>query len=826
VGRRLVSGVLWSALLVVSLLAALPSLLPYLLPRLAAGYGVELSLGRASYALPGPDLRLQQLRIGAEPRPLRLRDLRLGLDLRALIRGDLRLARASLEGGDVEVEARPDGAGYRLAVAPDLPIPPVDDLTVTGVTVRLAGRADAAVLFDTLRLGPPGGAAPAPGRAVEAEGQVAGAAFGTRGVLTLGPDGFEAEGDLSLRRLDLKLIGPLAGESRAGIEGGRLEAELSGRLALDAEGAWRLVAEGSVDAVGLGLRAAGLRLEAADGRWEGRGTVEGGAGRGMTLQVGGRLELDRGRLSIEEATAVQALEVEGLTLDGQARGPEPGAGWALDGDGSLSRIEVRSGGWAGLAASGLSVWGLWRGSGGDLSLGQARIDRVALPPALTGHMPGVALTARDVEVLGLSAGADGLTVDRLVTGSVLAGDGGDARSPSLARAEASEVVVTPALTRVGTLELVTLALPGARNGVGLGVGRLVLLGLRAAPGEALHLGEVRLTDARLGVTRDPEGGWQGPAVPGAGRVQVTLDALLVNPPGRVVLTDARADPPARVTLSAPEGRLSAWDRGHPGRFSVRGDTEGGGTFQVSGQLGAWPDPVPRALRVRFTGLPLTGLAGYLREGLGVLPAGGELDGLVEVQSDGGQWQGRATLAVQGLVLAGSPVDGWSSPGLRALRLLADERGRSGFTLVPGEGLDPVGRLPVTLAEAAAAAYRPIGLSEGEVRQLLAEGHVTLSVVRGAAGAGGLQASGSALLESLAAGLRSHPAVTVSLCPAPASGDAGDPAEGEAVLAAARSVLVGVGGLPPERVSRCPERPGPPGPPAVEVGLELTPLGRP
>ena len=136
--------------------------------------------------------------------------------------------------------------------------------------------------------------------------------------------------------------------------------------------------ESTLDFVQVAADLAGSRVADATGRWEGKVRLARGDGGVTGVRVVGRLSLDRGALS----TSAGTFEAEGLLFDGRTgwemSAGEPGE-WTLDGDGEVEHAAVREGPWAGVRARQTAFWGLWRGPGRELSVGQLRAARVDLP---------------------------------------------------------------------------------------------------------------------------------------------------------------------------------------------------------------------------------------------------------------------------------------------------------------------------------------------------------------------------------------------------------------------------------------------------------------
>ncbi|MCU0937325.1 MAG: DUF748 domain-containing protein [Gammaproteobacteria bacterium] len=254
IGRRVVGGLFWTVLLLLSAVLALPALLPYGLPWLAARHGIEVALERASYALPGPELRLQDVRVGAAPAGVEARDVRLGVDLRALLEGELRLSTLALEGARLALvpvaEGEPAGptglAGYRPVLPPGVALPPPQSIEARDLRLVFPDGRLPEVRLESLRLLP--GAAGQ--QDLEASGALAGGQFRVSGSLApADPGGGELR--VSLERLDLESLAAVLAEVLPGPLRGGLDGELSVRWA-GAGDPWTL--EGALDAVGLAPR--------------------------------------------------------------------------------------------------------------------------------------------------------------------------------------------------------------------------------------------------------------------------------------------------------------------------------------------------------------------------------------------------------------------------------------------------------------------------------------------------------------------------------------------------------------------------------------------
>jgi hypothetical protein len=830
---RLASALVWTALALVSVLALVPAALPHVLPWLAQRYGVEVAIGRASYVLPGPDLRMESVRVGGADGPLELRDLRVGLDLAALGQGWVRLARLTLEGGRLVLEPGPQGP--RLRLGPELTVTPaaIEDLELAELTVRYAEGDLPPLRLGSARLrrAPPGDAGPR--WDLRAEGVIGAGTFQVGGELRETGDGLEGEGQVSLRRVDLAGLRPLAGPALAAVQAGSAGGELTGRVTRGPDGLWTVEAEGRLEVDDLALVGAALEVAGARGRWEGRGAVALSAGAASVTGSSGRLDLDRARLRLRAPGGQAALLVRGLRLEGQASGPQAAGSWSLDGDGQAGEVAVQDGPWAGLTLTDVSLWGLWQRDGGELSVGQLRVARAerapggGVPPGAAG--PGASGRVEALAAEGLSWGEEGLTVDRLATGPGALVWDPEVGAIALAGLAATEVVATPAWSRVGGLDLTGLSVPGPGAERRLEVARLTALGLHASGGEPVRLGELRVSGARLALARDPDGGWHLPAPLGRGEAGFTLDSVIVGQDSQVRFADLAADPAVRVALDGLEARLSAWDRDHPGRFSVRATAGDGGSLELSGELGRWPSLAPGPLQARFFGVPLAVFGGYAADWLGADPVAGRLDGELELRTGAGPVQGRLRLGLTDAQLTPrASAAERAGPLLRALRLLEDGRGRSELVLALG-ALAPLGeQVPGALRAAAARTGVGLGLGEPELGRLLADGAVPLRALHPAGDPPSLPPAETAFVEALTVALRHRPGLLVRLCPAPAG--AAPPAEspesgpGAAVpLGAVQALLVAAGGLDRERVLTCPGH----GPDsvvggAVDLGLSVRP----
>ncbi len=411
-----------------SLVLALPALIPYVVPWVAARYGVDVAIERASYALPGPELRLQGLRIGPAAQALQARDVRVALDGRALLAGDLELAGLALEGARFNVVPVPQeqhpgpwqlfGLRPVLPAGLALPAPAALELRDVGLTFAEGGVPDLELDFLSL--------APAPGgnRLLEATARTAGGEVRVAGSLT-GPGVAGGELRVRLERGDLEALAGLLSPVLPGVREGRVGGDLKAGWSSGRE---PLTLEGTLDFVQVAADLAGSRVADATGRWEGKVRLARGDGGVTGVRVVGRLSLDRGALS----TSAGTFEAEGLLFDGRTgwemSAGEPGE-WTLDGDGEVEHAAVREGPWAGVRARQTAFWGLWRGPGRELSVGQLRAARVDLPTVRGEAVP----------VQGPSLGEDGLSLDEVTAGPVTVPGPDDARP---ARAESVEA--TPA----------------------------------------------------------------------------------------------------------------------------------------------------------------------------------------------------------------------------------------------------------------------------------------------------------------------------------------------------------------------------------------------
>lgn len=812
IGRRVLGGLFWAVLLLISAVLALPALIPYGLPWLAARQGVEVRVERASYALPGPELRLQGLRLGAPPRGVEARDVRLGIDGRALLEGDLRLSTLALEGARLTLEPVGDAggagpvrlAGYRPVLPPGLALPPAEAIEARDVRLAFADGRLPEVYLEALRVVPGAGGQ----RDLEASGALAGGQLRAEGALAP-PDLAGGELRVRLERLDLGSLGSLLAAALPGLGQGRVDGELVVRWSTADE---PTSLEGRLEAVDLAADLGGVRVADASGRWEGTVRLERAGANRTGARLTGRLAADRGAVSLPLGT----LELEGLVFDGQTgwsvvRG-QP-VDWTLDGDGELTHAAVRDGPWAGTTWSQTAFWGLWRGPRQELSMGQLRAARVDLPPprgtAPAGPVRPWAVRAEGLQVRGLSLGDDGVSLDEIGAGPVTI-RGSSASAPiTAASLQGNEVVLAPGWARAGSVVVGGLAAPASRPDVGLEVAEAVLQAVRAGGGEGTHLGEVRLRGLALSVARDVNGDWRVPELPWPSGEPPTLDAVLVAPGARVDFTDLTTDPVARVALTDVEGRLSARDRHHPGRFASRASLAGA-RLELSGQLGAPGEPAPAAVRSTLSAAPLPTFTPYLRELLGWDFAGGTVTAEVDARATAAGWSGRARLALSRPQVVPARGTGEGSAWLaRGLGLLVDGEGRAGLDLALGSDVPLSRSLPEAMATAIETVYGPLGLTRAQAGQLLREGAVALAGVPvDAQGQPGPEAA--ARLDALAAVLRAHPKARVELCgPDVGAGAGAGTAASEVDVSApagaterVREALTRTGRVPPDRVETC------------------------
>ncbi|MCU0935127.1 MAG: DUF748 domain-containing protein [Gammaproteobacteria bacterium] len=810
IGRRVLGGLFWTVLLLVSALLALPALMPYGLPWLAARHGIEVALERASYALPGPELRLQGLRIGAAPEGVEARDLRLGVDLRALLEGELRLSNLALEGARLALVPAAEGdgagpmgvAGYRPVLPPGLALPPTRSIEARDLQIAFPDGRLPEVRLESLRLLP--GAAGQ--RDLEASGTLAGGQFRVDGSLApIDPGGGELR--VRLERLDVERLAA----ALASVLPGPVRGAVGGEVTVRWSGADEARAlEGTLDAVGVAVDLEGLRLADATARWEGTARLEPAGSGGTAVRLTGRLAADRGSLTGPGGT----LEVEGLAFEGQTGWTvvdrRPG-GWTLDGDGELAHVAARDGPWAGATASQAAFWGLWRGPRRELSMGQLRAARVELPPprGAGGGLPGRpwAAKAEGLQLRGLSLGDDGLSLDEVGAGPMTVRASSSSDPVTAASVQGTEVVLAPGWARAGSVTVAGLAAPSSRPDVGLEVAEAALLGVRVAGNEGVHLGEVRLRGLALAVSRDVNGDWRGPGVPWPAGEPPTVDVMLVAPGARVDLTDLTTDPVARLALTEVEGRLSARDRTHPGRFAARGSLAGA-RLDLSGQLGTLGEPAPAAVRAALSQVPLVTFSPYLRAALGRDFTSGTATAEVDARASPRGWEGRARLALSRAEVAPARGTGQGSAWLaRGLGLLADGEGRSGVDLALGTDVPLSQSLPEAFVTAVETAYRPLGLTRVQVGQLLREGAFPLSGVPVDA-QGQPDSAVTARLEALAAILRAHPGTRVELCGPGTGVEAGaprtdvEPAVQDTAVDRVRDLLIRTGRVPPDRVDAC------------------------
>ncbi len=809
-GRRVLGGLFWTVLLLISAVLALPALIPYGLPWLAARQGVEVEVERASYALPGPELRLQGLRLGPPAGGVEARDVRLGIDGRALLEGDLRLSTFALEGARLTLEPVGDAddrgpvqiASYRPVLPPGLALPLAEAIEARDIRLAFADGRLPEVHLEALRLAPGSGGQ----RDFEASGAVASGQIWAEGALA---PAHLAGGELRVRleRLDLGPVGSLLAAALPGLGAGRVDGELVVRWSAADELA---SLEGRLEAVGLAADLAGVRVTDGSGRWDGTVRLE-PAGVGRTgVRLTGRLAADRGAASL----ALGTVEIEGLVFEGQTgwtvvRG-QP-ADWTVDGDGELTYAAVREGPWVGASASQAAFWGLWRGPRRELSMGQLRAARVELPPprgeGATAPLRPWAAKAEGLQVRALSLGEDGVSLDEVEAGPVTVRGSPGSEPVTAASLQGTEVVVAPGWGRAGSVVLSGLAVPSSRPDVGLEVGEVVLQGVRAGGGEGTHLGEVRLRGLALSVARDVNGDWRLPGLLWPAGGPPTVDAVLVGAGARVSFTDLTTDPIARLALTEVEGRLSARDRTHPGRLAARASL-GGARLDLSGQLGTPGEPVPAGLRATLSAAPLTTFSPYLRDLLGWEFTGGTVAAEVDARAATPGWGGRARLALSRAEVAPARGTGQGSAWLaRGLSLLADGEARAGLDLALGADL-PLGQsLAEALAAAVETAYRPLGLSRAQAGQLLREGALALAGVPVDPQAQPDPVA-NARLEALAAILRAHPGARIELCGPGSGAEAGalptdaDAALPDAAVERVRDVLTRTGRVPPDQVDAC------------------------
>ncbi len=146
-----------------------------------------------------------------------------------------------------------------------------------------------------------------------------------------------------------------------------------------------------------------------------------------------------------------------------------------------------------------------------------------------------------------------------------------------------------------------------------------------------------------------------PAVPGAARLPLGVDYLLVRPGAR---------PRERgFTLS---GRLEDGQGGSLGRFSARG------TFFKEGPVDA---------EVSFTGANLENLAPYLRQVLGVAPSGGAMEMRTRLTLYRGVLMAHNEVSASGVVFSGNEPTTLGPDGNRLVELLKDREGKVHLSFV-------------------------------------------------------------------------------------------------------------------------------------------------
>ena len=567
VGRRVLGALFWTTVAVLSLVLALPALIPHVVPWVAARYGFDVAIERASYALPGPELRLQGLRVGAAGEALQARDVRVALDARALLAARLELPALAVEGARFTLVPVPQeqrsGSWQLFGLRPvlpaglALPVPAALELRDVGLTFPDSAVPD--LDLDFLSLAP----APAGNRLLEATARTAGGEVRVEGSLT-GPGAAGGELRLRLERVDLEALAGLLSPVLPGAREGRVGGDLKAGWSSARE---PVTLEGALDFVQVAADLAGSRVADATGRWEGTVRLARG-GAGVTgARVVGRLSLDRGALS----TSAGSFEAEGLLFEGRT-GWEMSAGelgeWTLDGDGEVEHAAVREGPWAGARARQAAFWGLWRGPGREPSLGQLRAARVDLPAA----------RGEAVRVQGLSFGEEGISLVELTAGPVAVPGPDDARPATAQSVEATEVVFTPSWSRAGMVMVTGLVAPGAQpdgglepSGADLAIGppsRLALTDVEARPGVRDGTSPGRFSarvhlpppGTELAAGEEPAAG-QEPAGAGAARLE-SLAALLRACPG-VYLEICGPGPEAEAVreLLQRAGRLPATQLG-------------------------------------------------------------------------------------------------------------------------------------------------------------------------------------------------------------------------------------------------------------------------
>lgn len=545
VGRRVLGALFWIAVAVLSLILVLPVLIPHVVPWVAARYGFDVAIERASYTLPGPELRLQGLRVDAAGKALQARDVCVALDARALLGARLELSAIAVEGARFTLVPVPQeqssgswqlfGLGPVLPAGLALPVPVSLELRDVGFTFPDGAVPDIEINFLSL--------APAPGgdRLLEATARTAGGKVRVEGSLT-GPSAPGGELRVRLERVDLEALAGLLSPVLPGAREGRVGGDLRAGWSSARE---PVTVEGTLDFVQVAADLAGSRIADATGRWE--GTVRlAQEGAGVTgARIVGRLSLDRGALS----TSAGSFEAEGLLFEGRTgwemSAGEPGE-WTLDGDGEVEYAAVREGPWAGVQARQTLFWGLSRGLGRGLSLGQLQAARVDLPGA----------RGETVRVQGLSFGEEGISLVELTAGPVTVPGPDDAHPTTVQSVEATEVLFTPAGSRAGMVMVTGLVAPGSQPDGGLELAGAVLHGVRAGGGEGTHLGEVHLRGLALAVVRDEGGRWRWPALPLAAGDALTVGGVLVAPGARwlargvTLLADGQGRAVADLTFGA------------------------------------------------------------------------------------------------------------------------------------------------------------------------------------------------------------------------------------------------------------------------------------
>jgi hypothetical protein len=804
-------------------LLALPALLPSLLPHLAVRGGVELELGRASYAFPGPALRLQGLRVGPGPGVLVARDLRLEPDLPALLGGELRLSRLAVSGGRLALARDADGAlvlsgaGWRPGALLSLPVDALDlqdvevalpfdlpPLQVRSLLAEVSTHAD--------------GATGLAGRVTLALGD---SEAGLQGRAGLRDGAVEGAGEVSLARFDLGRLAPLWPGGSAVAPAGVLEG--AGRLSLGegAAGGRRLTLDAALSFIGLARDAGATSFSDARGTWDGElGLALGPEGDPRGLQASGRLVLDGASVAGGAGAGRWRAVLEGAFVQGHGEVGAAASGPALDCDGEASRASVLEGPWAGVSLDGVAVWGARYGRSETLSIGQLRVGRLELPRA--GRVEGLVAA-------GVGVAAEGATVDRLTAGPVTLAFPASPAPLSIGAVEAAEAMLTERWGRLGTLDVQGVVLRGSGARPELALERASLAGPRYAAGEPLHLGEVRLSGLALEVVRDAAGSWRLPAAGLPVAAGVTLDALIVRDRSRIEVSDPTTDPPARMTVEDLQGRIAGRDGGRSGRFSLTGRVGDGGHVALGGELGRPGSPLPGPLRAEATGVPLSVLAPYLEAALGAGLGGGTLDARLAIAPPRGEIVGPMRLT---LTRAEVPPQSGGEPArlvARALALLEDARGTVSLEVpAPAPGRGAVEQALASLAAAVASAYRPLDVGEAEAATLLAQGVLALKVLRSARGGAPVDVETAAFLERLAAAVAPRPRTGVLVCRGRpvAAGPALEvtgPAAEDAPVQAVADVLVRRLGLPSTRVVGCrPDAGAGEGDRPVVVGLVALP----